>query len=131
MAKLIPDGDATTVFTSAGAAYATSLEIQTVAAGASLQAAQQVTAETNEKVAAISQGWQDSGGPGGNQQAVATEVATRAAQLQAELTRVVRQWAKPGRERALTEMLGVIAGAIAERDRLLLELRERLNASPY
>lgn len=84
-----------------------------------------------EKLDAIAEGWIDSGGPGGYQRAVSREVLRRAALLQGDLSASVRHWAKPGRERAMLEMFGVLTRAIMERDRLLLELRERLNASPY
>lgn len=90
-----------------------------------------LVATVEEKLEAIASGWVDSGGPGGHQAAVATEILRRVALLQGDLNRSVRQWAKPGRERALLEMMGVLVGAIHQRDRLLLELRERLNASPY
>jgi len=83
------------------------------------------------KLDAIVSGWVDSGGPGGFQRATSREILRRAALLQGDLNASVRQWAKPGRERALTEMFGVLTRAIVDRDRLLLELRERLNASPY
>ena len=83
------------------------------------------------KLNLISADWDDSGGPGGFQAAVAAEVLLRAAALQGGLANTVRQWARPGRERALLEMFGVLTRAVAERDQLLLEFRERLNASPY
>jgi hypothetical protein len=83
------------------------------------------------KLSVISGGWTDSGGPGGFQQAVAAEVLTRAATTQDALAKSIRQWAKPGRDRALMEMFGVITGRLVEMDKTLLELRERLNDSPY
>ena len=91
----------------------------------------ELISNVEEKLDAIAQGWVDSGGPGGKQRLVAREILRRSALLQGDLTASVRQWAKPGRERALLEMFGVLTKAIADRDRLLLELRERLNASPY
>lgn len=91
----------------------------------------QLIQRVEEKLDAVVQGWVDSGGPGGHQQAVAQEILRRAALLQGDLMASVRQWAKPGRERALLEMFGVMTAALVDRDRLLLELRERLNASPY
>lgn len=91
----------------------------------------QLISNVEQKLDAIVEGWVDSGGPGGHQQAVAYEVLRRAALLQGDLLGSVRQWAKPGRERAMLEMFGVLTKAITDRDRLLLELRERLNASPY
>jgi len=90
-----------------------------------------IVSDVEEKIAAIALGWVDSGGPGGHQRAVAREILRRAALLQGDLVGSVRQWAKPGRERAMLEMFGVLTRAIVDRDRLLLELRERLNASPY
>lgn len=89
----------------------------------------EVIDHTEEKFDAIVTGWVDSGGPGGFQQAVSHEILRRAALLQGNVNRSVRHWAKPGRERALNEMLSVLVAAIADRDRLLLELRERMNAS--
>lgn len=91
----------------------------------------QVISNVEEKLDIIVQGWVDSGGSGGRQQAVAHEILRRAALVQGDLLSSVRQWAKPGRERALLEMFGVLTKAMVERDRLLLELRERLNDSPY
>lgn len=91
----------------------------------------QIVQEVEDKLDAIVQGWVDSGGPGGHQQAVSREVLRRAALMQGNLLQSVRQWAKPGRERAMLEMFGVLTKEIVDRDRLLLELRERLNASPY
>lgn len=91
----------------------------------------QLVSSVEQKLDVIVQGWVDSGGPGGFQQAVAPEILRRAALLQGDLLASVRQWAKPGRERALSEMFGVFTKALVDRDRLLLELRERLNASPY
>jgi len=91
----------------------------------------QLISSVEEKLDAIVEGWIDSGGPGGHQRAVSREVLRRAALMQGNLLASVRQWAKPGRERALLEMLSVLSAEITSRDRLLLELRERLNASPY
>jgi len=91
----------------------------------------QLISSVETKLSAIVQGWVDSGGPGGHQQAVSREILRRAALLQGDVLASVRQWAKPGRERAMTEMFGVLTRALVDRDRLLLELRERLNASPY
>ena len=104
-----------------------------VTLGTGSQTAQEAELQSNveEKLDAIVEGWIDSGGPGGYQRAVSREILRRAALLQGDMLASVRQWAKPGRERALTEMFGVLTKAIVERDRLLLELRERLNASPY
>lgn len=91
----------------------------------------QLISHVEQKLDVIAQGWIDSGGPGGHQQAVSREILRRAALLQGDLLLSVRQWARPGRERALIEMFGVLTKALVDRDRLLLELRERLNASPY
>lgn len=91
----------------------------------------QVISNVDQKLDAIVSGWVDSGGPGGYQQAVAHEILRRAALLQQNVNRSVRHWAKPGRERALAEMFSVLVQAVADRDRLLLELRERMNASPF
>lgn len=91
----------------------------------------QVVNAVEEKIDLIAQGWVDSGGPGGYQRAVSREILYRAALLQGDLASSVKQWARPGRERALLEMFSVLTKALVERDRLLLELRERLNVSPY
>jgi hypothetical protein len=90
-----------------------------------------LVSSVDDKLAAIVTGWVDSGGPGGHQAAVSQEILRRAAFLQGDMLASVRQWARPGRERALLEMMGVLSAAIISRDRLLLELRERLNQSPY
>jgi hypothetical protein len=55
----------------------------------------------------------------------------RTAEMQRQLTKTIRQYARPGRERALLEMFSVVTAGVANRDLLLLELRERLNNSPY
>jgi hypothetical protein len=104
---------------------------QQKAAGVISAAGQGITQEVEDKVDEISNSWTDSGGTGHVQKDVAPEVLARAAAVQGQLASTVRQWAKPGRERALLEMFGVLTQALGERDRLLLELRERLNASPY
>ena len=90
-----------------------------------------VISAVDAKLDAIAQGWIDSGGPGGLQRANSREVLLRSALLQGELISSVRQWSRPGRERALLEMFGVLVKALADRDRQLIELRERLNQSPY
>ena len=92
---------------------------------------QQVRDDLEGRVTEIAQGWTDSGGPGGHQTDVALEVLERAALLQGDLAKTIRQWAKPGRERALMEMFGLLTKALVERDRLLLELRNRLNDTQY
>jgi len=84
-----------------------------------------LTEATRRKLDTIKGDWN------ATQQAVALEILTRAAELQRDLLDSVRQWAKPGRERALLEMLAPLVTHLTERDRLLLELRQRLNASPY
>jgi hypothetical protein len=91
----------------------------------------QIVNQVENKLDVIVSGWIDSGGPGGHQQAAAREILRRAALLQGDLQASVRQWAKPGRDRALLEMFGVLTKALVDRDRLLLELRGRLNDSPY
>lgn len=106
-------------------------EITSGGGGAQTQSETQLVNSVESKLQEIAVGWVDSGGPGGHQRAVAHEVMRRAALLQGDLSKSVRQWAKPGRDRALMEMFGVLVKAVADRDRLLLELRERLNASPY
>ncbi len=90
-----------------------------------------VVNHVEQKLDAVVSGWVDSGGPGGHQQAVAHEILRRASLLQGHLLQSVRQWAKPGRERAMLEMFGVVTQAMVDRDRLLLELRDRMNDSPY
>lgn len=65
------------------------------------------------------------------QQQIQAEVLERGAILQAQLTESVRQWAKPGRDRALLEMFGVLTGALIKRDREILELLARLEGSPW
>lgn len=60
------------------------------------------------------------------EQQLRQEIVERGALLQVQLVDSVRQWARPGRERALLEMFGVLTAALVDRDRTLLELRERV-----
>lgn len=128
MPTVIPDGD-NRITSAEVTAYGGAQQAKVAGTFGSTEQAVQERVEA--KLAQLSSGWRDSGGSGGKQQAVAPEVLSRAAELQTTLADVVRQWAAPGDERALMEMFGVLTKAIVERDRLLLELRERLNASPY
>jgi hypothetical protein len=93
---------------------------------------EQILNDVEERLDAIAEGWEDSGGPGGFQVDVSREVLLRAAALAGDLQGAVRQWSRsPDRSRAQIQMIGALIKALTERDRLLLELRERLNASPY
>lgn len=101
------------------------------AAGLQTAAGQNVETSVDVKVAQIAGSARDSGGSGNYQAAVMPEVMDRAAELQGNLAQTIRTWAKPGHERGLLEMFGQVVGALVEKDKLLLELRERLNNSPY
>jgi hypothetical protein len=90
-----------------------------------------ITQDVEQRLDAIAGGWEDSGGAGGVQIDVSREVLERAAALVGQLQGAVHRWETPGRQRAQIEMIGSLVQALTERDRLLLELRERLNASPY
>jgi hypothetical protein len=142
MPTAIPNGGTGDITSSELGAYSTAVDVSeawrsgnqtfaTIGTGSQTVQEAEVVSNVEEKLDAIVEGWIDSGGPGGYQRAVSREILRRAALLQGDLSASVRQWAKPGRERAMLEMFGVLTGAIMERDRLLLELRERLNASPY
>jgi len=124
----IPDGDQVPITSSELTAYDSALLRGRGAGDRSAQEEALVSA-VDDKLAVISSGWTDSGGPGGFQAAVASEVLERAASLQGNIAASVRQWARPGRERALMEMFGSLLEELTERDRLLLELRERVNAA--
>jgi hypothetical protein len=127
MPTAIPNGGSAITTSELGAYYA----VSSIASGQQTSTEAGIATEIDEKAAAVSQGWEDSGGPGGFQADVAAEIVTRAAVLQGQVQASVRQWETPGRERATMEMMGSLMQALIERDRLLLELRERLNASPY
>lgn len=101
------------------------------ASGEQTAAGQAVAAAVDAKVAQIAGSARDSGGTGDYQAAVMPEVMDRAAELQGALASTIRTWAKPGHERGLLEMFGQVVGALVEKDKLILELRERLNNSPY
>ena len=95
---------------------------------------QALIAEIEGKVQAIAQGWEDSGGTGGRQALVALEVADFAGRLEAARLQAINQWAKEagrGSRKAQTEMHGADTVYMVELARLLFELRERLNDSPY
>lgn len=98
---------------------------------------QQVIADVEAKIAAIAGGWVDSGGTGGRQAQIALEVAAFSGQLEADRLAAVNQWAPtaskagPQARKAQAEMHGADTKSIVEMYRLLLELRERLNDSPY
>jgi len=90
--------------------------------------------EIEAKVQAIAQGWADSGGTGGRQTAVALEVAGFIGRLEAARLQSVNQWAREaakGSRKAQAEMHGADTEFIVELARLIFELRERLNDSPY
>jgi hypothetical protein len=128
MSTVIPNGGGDDVTTGDLGAWDA---VSTIPGGDQTSEESDITSDIEARVGRIAAGWTDSGGPGGFQQDVALEVLQRAAALQGEINLSVRQWAKQGRERALSEMLGPLVKALVERDRLILELRERLNASPY
>jgi len=86
---------------------------------------QQTIASVEGKVSTLSAGWS------AYQAAAAAEILTRTARVQAELSEQIRKSAKPGRERALLEMFSVLTKANADLLRDLVELRGRLDASPY
>jgi hypothetical protein len=142
MPTVIPNGGSDDITSAELGGYSTAADVSeawrsadqtfvTLGSGSQTVQEAEIVSSVEEKLDAIVEGWIDSGGPGGYQRAVSREILRRAALLQGDLVSSVRQWAKPGRERAMLEMLGVLTKALVERDRLLLELRERLNNSPY
>ena len=60
------------------------------------------------------------------QRDVSPEVLAFATSLQGDMTRVIRQYAGPGRERAYTEMFSTVTARMVEMERVILELRERV-----
>ena len=128
MPTAIPDGGGDDLATNDLQAYNA---VKNIPEGERTAEQAELAEDIEAQAAALAQGWDDSGGPGGFQVDVSAEVLLRAATLQGQVQSSVRQWAKQGRERAMLEMLGSLQQALIERDRLLLELRERLNASPY
>lgn len=88
-------------------------------------------------VTGIAQGWQDSGGTGGRQAAVALRVAAFAGELSALRNAAVNQYAEEAASetakarKAQAEMHGSDTQAFVALARLLFELEERLNDSPY
>jgi len=128
MPNAIPNGGGEDISTSDLAAYNA---VVNLAPGSQSASDEGISTEIEEAAAVLASGWTDSGGPGGFQRDVAAEVLVRAARLQGQVQSTVRQWESPGRERATLEIMGSLMVALIERDRLVLELRERLNASPY
>lgn len=127
MPLLFVDTDAPPITSSQTTAYLGAEERR--ALGAQTAQEQAVVAATESSLRAIAETWRDETKQTTTyQRDLAPEILERAAALQGELARVVRQWARPGREQALMEMFGVLTRAIVERDRLLLELRERVKA---
>lgn len=117
--------------TAQAAAYAAALAVSPGNQNASEQA---VIAAFEGTILELAGGWDDSGGTGGRQAAVALEVAAFIGNLEAARLASVNQWAKEaakGSRKAQAEMHGADSLAIAEIVRLLYELRERLNDSPY
>lgn len=104
------------------AAYQTA---QATPPGEQTAAEQAVVAAVEAKLSVISVDWN------AIQQAVNSEVLIRAAQLQKSVTDIVRQYSLPRQSGPQSEMFSVVTNAMVERDRTLLELRERLDASPY
>jgi hypothetical protein len=129
MPNAIPNGGGEDISTSDLQAYNAVINTP---AGTQTAIDESISVDIEEKAEALAAGWTDSGGPGGFQRDVAAEVVIRAATLQGQVQASVRQWAsRANTERGQMEIIGSLMQALIERDRLLLELRERLNASPY
>jgi hypothetical protein len=98
---------------------------------------QATVAAVEAAVQTVAQGWQDSGGPGGDQAAAAIEVAERLGRLEAKRVQVINQHAEKASggtqesRRAQAEMHGADTEFFHEVLRELIELRQRLNRSPY
>lgn len=85
----------------------------------------EVTADVEERVQRLAAGWTNT------PSVDPIEVLARAGALSGNLAAAVRQWARPGSERRMLEMIGSLTEELTKRDRELLELRARLDASPY
>lgn len=131
MPVAIPDDEGGGPTTGEAAGYAAALEVPP---GDRTAAEQAAIAAFEAKMAAISGGWKDSGGPGGFQAKVALEVGRFVGQLEAARQQSVNQWAKEaarGSRKAQAEMHGADSASLVTLARLVYELRERLNVSPY
>lgn len=104
------------------------------ASGDSSGQEQDIVKAVEAKVEAVAAGWIDSGGTGGRQAAVALEIAEFTGDLEARRMASINQWAQAaakGSRKAQTEMHGADTPSIVNLAKLLFELRERLNDSPY
>jgi hypothetical protein len=130
----IVEGDTGGTSTSQLAAYSAA---KNKAAGDQTAQEQQIVAAVEASVNQAAQGWTDSGGTGGRQAAVALEVARFTADLEARRVAAVNQYATDASggtlkaRKAQSEMHGADTQTIVELARLVFELRERLNDSPY
>jgi hypothetical protein len=86
---------------------------------------QNVVEDVEQRVDSIAGGWTET------PQADPREVLERAGVLAADIAGAVRQWARPGSERRQLEMIGILVKELTKRDRELLNLKARLDASPY
>jgi hypothetical protein len=121
--------------TSEVAAYAAAKE---KVAGDRTAQEQAAITSVEAEVTRVAGGWQDSGGTGGRQAAVALDVLDFASRLDGARKQSINQHAEKaqggaGRQarHAQTEMHGADTEFFIELARLLFELRERLNDSPY
>lgn len=143
MPTAIPNGgggEDTEPTTSEAAAYHSAVSIPS---GERSAEEQQVVEEYEEKVEAIGETKADTGGPaagvpgGGKKTDVSLEVAGMIGELEYRRKQLVDQWARdaaragPGLRRAQSEMHGADTPTLVDIIWLLLEIRERLNDSPY
>jgi hypothetical protein len=98
---------------------------QQTAPGAQSTAEQQVSTDVEARVQVLAAGWTDT------PSVDPLEVLQRSARLQGDVAGAVRQWARSGSERRMLEMIGSLTAELTVRDRELLELKARLDASPY
>lgn len=107
------------------------------AAGDQTAQEQAVVQEYEAAFTAIGEAWVDSGGTGGRQAAVALEVAAFTAELEARRNAAINQHAEKAvggtlqARHAQTEMHAADTQTLIDLARLVYELRERLNDSPY
>lgn len=131
MPNLWVNGGAPPVKTSESAAYGAAL---TKSPGDRTAEEQRVIASVEARIEAIAGGFQDSGGTGGRQAAIALEAAGFMAELEAARVASINQWAHDaakGSRKAQAEMHGADSKFLLEIVKLLYELRERLNDSSH
>lgn len=122
MAWLLVEGDGATTSTITTTAI-TSQEVTSYQAAAAIPTAERTATQqgivdtVEEKIASISSGW--SAAQAANQ----ATVLAYAADIQAAMTRVIRNYAPKGNERAFTEMFSIVTRELINLKREIIDLQ--------